>query len=193
MSVSSTADLRRRLSLLLAEHGHAVSQAERERQAIQEAEDDLADLTDARGLVQQVAASVQASAHRQIASVVSRCLEAVFGEDAYRFRIDFDRKRGKTEARLLFERDGLVVSPTEAAGGGAVDVAAFALRLACLVLRRPRRRRLLVLDEPWKMLSREYRPAVRDLVQTLAREFGVQFVLVTHAPELAIGKVVELG
>ncbi len=85
------------------------------------------------------------------------------------------------------------MDPTASVGGGVVDVASFALRLACLLLASPKRRRLLCLDEPFKHLSENYRPAVRELIEVLAREMDVQFIIVTHSNELKIGKVIELS
>lgn len=153
---------------------------------------DLADCTDAQKAIQAVSASCQDKAHVRIASVVTRCLEAVFGADSYTFRIVFDRKRGKTEARLVFVKGGEEIDPLTAAGGGVVEVAALALRLACLVLSRPKRRMLLVLDEPLVHLSEEYRENVGQMLLTLSKEMGVQVIMVTHVPELAVGKRVEL-
>ena len=147
----------------------------------------------AQAALQHIAAAVQQQAQGRIASIVSRCLRAVFGPDAYEFKIEFERKRGKTEARLLFVRDGLEVDPLTASGGGAVDVAAFALRLAGLMLSRPPLRRLLVLDEPWRFLSSDRRPALRRLVEQLAAELDVQIILVTHSPDFVIGRCVEIG
>ena len=147
----------------------------------------------AQKILQAAAEAVQQQAHRRLASVVTRCLKAVFGEeDAYEFRIRFEQKRGKTEAQLLFARDGMEVDPVDAAGGGVIDVAAFALRTACLLLTVPPKRRLLVLDEPFKMLSRTYRARVRQLLITLAEEMSLQIIMVTHSEELIAGKVVEL-
>lgn len=141
-------------------------------------------------LAQGVAAKLQTQAHQQIADIVTRCL-AIFDEP-YEFRIDFQRLRGRTAARLVFERDGLVVDPLRAAGGGVVDVAAFALRVACLVLAQPQRRRLLVLDEPLKHLSAQYRPSAKELIENLARDLKIQFIIVTHDSALQVGHVVEL-
>lgn len=146
----------------------------------------------AQEMAQHVAQAVQQQAHRQIAEVVSRCLSAVFDEP-YTFRLLFERKRGRTEARLVFERDGLEVDPMTASGGGVVDVAAFALRLSCLILHKPPVRRVLILDEPFKYVSEEYRERVRKLLETLAQEMGVQFLMVTHIQELKTGTVLELG
>jgi DNA repair exonuclease SbcCD ATPase subunit len=146
---------------------------------------------EAQQIVQGVAQSVQQQVHQHIATVVTRCLEAVF-EDPYSFRIEFERKRGRTEARLIFTRDGLDVDPTKAAGGGVCDLAAFALRLACLMLSRPPARSLLVLDEPFKHLSSNHTNRITKLLEVLAKEMKVQFILITHNDQLQVGKVIEL-
>jgi DNA repair exonuclease SbcCD ATPase subunit len=146
----------------------------------------------AQQIVQLVAEDAQNKAHARIANLVTRCLEAVF-DDPYQFVINFERKRGKTDAVLTFVRDDVMLEdPSDEAGGGVLDVAAFALRLACLVMQRPRRRLLLILDEPFKFVSEEYRERVRDLLLALSQEMNVQFILVTHIPELKIGKVIEI-
>ncbi len=80
-------------------------------------------------------------------------------------------------------------------GGGVYDVAAFALRIAAVLLQRPKARRVLFLDEPFRFVSERNlnRERVRDLVTTLARELEFQFIIVTHDRVLEIGTVVELG
>lgn len=190
--MSSWKQYRAFLDRKLGEYNHAIRQGREEELNQKRLKAKGQDLLQAQQFLQEVAETVQNQAHRRIASVVSRCLEAVFQEDAYEFRIEFSKKRGRTEARLLFLRDGMDVDPTEAAGGGVVDVAAFALRLACLCLSRPQRRKLLLLDEPFRFVSAEYRTAVKELVETLAKEMNMQFVIVTHSPDLVTGKVVEL-
>lgn len=145
----------------------------------------------AQGLIVSMAQQVQQQVHRRIASVVSSCLAAVF-EDPYEFKIHFEQKRGRTEARLTFLRDGLEVNPIESSGGGAVDVAAFALRAACLVLHRPRLRKVLLLDEPFKFVSGEYQPAIRSMLEQLSEELGLQIIMVTHNKEYETGKIIKL-
>ena len=157
-----------------------------------EAREQVENILAAQQLVQLVAQDIQQRAHQQIAALVTHCLKAVFGEEAYIFKINFERQRGKTSAHLLLERDGLEIDAIDAAGGGVVDVTAFALRLATLLLARPKRRQVLILDEPFKMLSREYVPKVRDLLLALSQDLGVQILMVTHNEELKIGKVIEL-
>ena len=164
----------------------------RDRVAWIKAEDHVVAADEAKLIIQQVGQALQEEAHDRIAGVVSRCLEAVFDEP-YEFKIVFERKRGQTEARLVFIREGLEINPLDAAGGGAVDVAAFALRLSCIMLKRPAVRRVLVMDEAFRFLSQGYRPRVRQLLESLSKKMGVQFIQITHIPELVTGKVIELG
>lgn len=162
-----------------------------------EAEDNLINAEEAQQIIQNVAIAVQEDAHDKIAAVVSRCLEAVFDEP-YEFRIHFERKRGRTEAVLMFVRGDLVLlDPINEAGGGVIDVAAFALRLACLVLERPIRRRILILDEPFaKIRGERNRQRMRALLETLTEEFGIQIILCIDTdayPDFALGRVIEVG
>lgn len=147
---------------------------------------------DAQEILQHLAQAVQQQAHQKISEVVSLCLSAVFGEEAYQFGIEFERKRGKTEAVLKFKRGDLNVDPLSATGGGVVDVAAFALRISCLMLHRPRLSRVVVLDEPFKFVSVQYRDKVRTMLEELARDLKIQIIMVTHSEELTAGKIIEL-
>lgn len=175
-----------------AEFRAAQIAVETERTVLVVAEESLNVNIEARAIIQSTAHAIQQEAHSRIAGVVTRCLRAVFGDDAYTFQIKFEQKRGRTEALLIFERNGLEIAPLGAAGGGAVDVAAFALRLAALMLQRPPQRRCLVLDEPMKYLSKEYRPVIRELFLELAEELEMQFIIVTHDTEMACGTIVRI-
>ncbi len=182
---------RRIADQLLSEYNHARRQVKDEKQTLSLAHTHLSNATEAQEIAQAVAQTIQQQAHSQIAGVVSRCLETIFGDEAYEFKIEFERKRGKTEANLLFVRDGEQFTAKEV-GGGVVDVASFALRLACLMLSRPRLRRLMVADEPFKHLSRNHSDKVRDLLEQLSREMKVQIIMITHSTDLEVGKVIEL-
>ena len=182
---------RRAVSSASSRYDHARRTVGEEAERLEAARDLEKACREAQVVIQALAAEVQRRAHERVAALVSRCLAAVF-DDPYTFHIHFDRKRGRTEARMVFQRGGLEVDPVTAAGGGVVDVAAFALRLSCLMLARPRVRPLLVLDEPFKMLSAGYVPRVAELQEALAKELGIQIIQVTHQELLRVGKVIEL-
>ncbi len=184
-----------RLDRLQHEAFAARRNLQQEVKAFKQAQQDLRDAEEARARAQAVAQLVQQQAHAQIAGVVTSCLHSVFGEDSYRFQIKFVQKRGKTEAQLVFLRgtDGMeITDPINEDSGGVVQLSAFVLRLACLVLAKPRLRRLIVMDEPFAHVSASYRPAVRSMLQQLSKDFGVQFLMVTHEQEYMTGKVIRL-
>lgn len=145
----------------------------------------------ARDIVQALVQEAEQKVHGRLAAVVSKCLSAVFDEP-YVFEIKFEKKRGRTDAVLLFRRNDEEIDPMTASGGGVIDIAAFALRVASIVMSMPQKRRLLILDEPFKFVSVDLRPAVKVLIETLSKELNIQFIIVTHMPELTIGKVIEL-
>lgn len=191
-TVMNPTAIQSRIQDLKREASAARERLRREQQALKEAQQILIDTEYVQAKTQALAQAIQQQAHTQIAGVVTLCLQAVFGE-AYAFRIRFERKRGKTEAQLLLIKEGQEIEdPINEDSGGVVSVAAFALRLACLVLAKPRLRRLLVLDEPFSQLSVEYRPAIRSMLLKLAKDFNIQFIIVTHQPEIICGKVVQL-
>lgn len=190
--IMALADVRAQINKLKARLESSREAVKKARIEVEQAEDHLANTEESRRIIQSVGQALQEEAHQRLAGVVSRCLEAVFDEP-YEFRIIFERKRGQTEAKLVFIRDGMEINPMDAAGGGVVDVAAFALRLSCIMLKQPPIRRLLILDEPFRFLSREYQPRVRQLLEQLSRQMEIQIIMVTHIPELVTGHVVKLG
>lgn len=150
------------------------------------------DAREAQQIVQEISQEIQQQVHNQIANVVSTCLETVFDEP-YDFKINFERKRGKTEASLFFEKDGEEIDPLTASGGGVVDIASFALQLSCIMLsREPKLRKIFIADEPFKFVSAEYRGRVKQLLEKLSKEMDIQFIIVTHIEELKTGNIIEL-
>jgi len=177
---------------LVFRHRNAASALEAERQALEEAQRNEAAISNAKDILQQTGQAIQKQVHDQIAGVVSRCLAAVF-DNPYEFKIEFERKRGRTEARMCFMRDGHETDPLFGSGGGVVDVAAFALRVACMMMTKPPVRRIICADEPMKFVSKDLRPRVAELIESISRELEIQFLLISHDAEFKIGEIVEVG
>jgi ABC-type nitrate/sulfonate/bicarbonate transport system ATPase subunit len=180
------------LDRLVLQYNVAKEKALKELDALNIAESQTQAIEQAQKLTQAVAEQIQILVHRRVASIVTRCLKAVFGQEGPELKIDFERKRGKTEAVLKFVKDGMELDPLDSSGGGVVDVASLGLRIASLVLTKPERRRLLCLDEPLKHLSRSYVPRAKEMLETLTEELGFQLILVTHDSRLRMGKIVKL-
>lgn len=154
----------------------------------------LNSIAEAQEISQRIAKSLQQQAHIQIAKVVTQCLNAVF-DDPYEFQIQFECKRGKTEAKLVFIRDGMVLNdPMNEVGGGVIDVAGLALRLSCILLSRPAKRKLVVLDEPFKNIrGEENKKRTREMLLRLSEELGLSFIINTDIKSYQLGTIVELG
>lgn len=160
---------------------------------LRQASRDLKKHQEAREVIKMVALRTQEHLQYHISETVTGALRAVF-PDPYEFVVEFVERRGRTECDLLFKRGDMSVDPLTAAGGGAVDVAAFALRVAAWSMMRPRSRALLILDEPFRYLSADLLPRAGEMLQEVASRLGLQVLLVTHAEELVAGadKVFEV-
>lgn len=138
----------------------------------------------AKQVVLEVAQKTQANIGGRISDLVSLALAAVF-DDPYRLRIDFVQRRGVTEADLFFARGDHLADPMTACGGGTIDIASFALRLAVWTLSRSRP--LFILDEPFRNLSLDRQAKAGLMLQQLSRRLGLQIVMVSHNPEIISG------
>lgn len=131
-------------------------------------------------IVKHVGLKTQKQLEYHLAEQVSLAMDAVF-DDPYRLKVDFLEKRGKTEVELLFTRRGMEFPPIGSAGGGAIDVASVALRVAYWSMRRDKKARpLLLLDEPFSQLKGEdaNRRAL-SIIQELSHKLKLQIIMVS--------------
>ena len=143
---------------------------------------DLFSYEKARAIMQLVAKETQEQLEYKISELVSLGLSAIF-DNPYELVLNYEIKRGKTEADLLFKRGENVVKPMLASGGGAVDVAAFGLRVAIWSLKSPRTRNTIVLDEPFRFLSKQHQVKAGQLLSEISSKLGIQIIMVTHNQE----------
>lgn len=140
-------------------------------------------IEEAQAFLQKVAQSTQEKLKFQIEDVVNLALESVFPNE-YEFKIEFNVSRGKTDAELVFQdkRTGQTIDPMEASGGGVVDLTAFALRLSAFALESGTDN-VIVLDEPFKFISRDLQERAGEILKTLSEKMKLQIIMVTHIPE----------
>lgn len=135
----------------------------------------------AQALIQQVAQETQNQLVYHIEDVVNTALSTCF-PDEYGFKLIFEIKRNKTEARLVFTKDGYEIDPMSSSGGGAVDVAAFALRIAAWSISS--NDNVLIVDEAFRFLSRDLQPRAAEIMQEISKRLGVQIIQVSHSPDI---------
>jgi DNA repair exonuclease SbcCD ATPase subunit len=81
--------------------------------------------------------------------------------------------------------DGERYIPEDDSSGGEMDVASFALRVILWAIQYDRTEATLLFDEPFRNVDPNKLPCLREMTQYLSEMLGIQFVIVTHSPELA--------
>lgn len=138
----------------------------------------------AREIIRMVGLETQKQLQYQISDITSLALEAVF-DDPYELIVEFVQRRNKTECDLFFARDNNRIDPLSASGFGAVDVAAFSLRVASWCMQTPRSRNVLILDEPFKHLKgKEENLRVLKMIRQISTEVnkkngGLQIIMIS--------------
>ena len=140
-------------------------------------------LDKAAEIIKQVGLKTQQEFEVHISDLVSSAIASVFPDDPYQFKVIFVERRGRTECDLMLERDGELIDPLTGAGGGVIDIAVLALRLASINMQRGKLRPLLLLDEPFKMLSVDLQNRAGRMIKELSDKMGVQIIMVSHAHE----------
>jgi len=141
---------------------------------------------EAREIIRKVGLATQQQLQYHISDITSLALGDVF-DDPYELQVEFVQRRNKTECDIFFTRDEEKIDPIMASGGGAVDVAAFALRIAAWSMQSPRTRNTIILDEPFKFVDKRTDRLERasEMVKELSDRLGLQFIIVTHEETLA--------
>lgn len=131
-------------------------------------------------IAKAVGLATQKQLEFRLSAQVSFAMDAVF-DNPYRLKLLFQERRGKTEADLLFVRDQLEFPPIGSAGGGAIDVAALALRIAYWTMRRDRSiRPVLLLDEPLSQLKGdEHNRRALAVIREISHQLGLQIIMVS--------------
>lgn len=145
-------------------------------------------IEDSQAFLQKIAQETQEHLRFQIEDIVNLALETCFPGE-YTFQIKFEISRGKTEAELVFldQKTGRQVDPMEASGGGVVDLTTFALRIACYALEQGTDN-VIVLDEPFRFLSRDLQQRAGEILKTLSERMQLQIIMVSH-----IGEIIDIA
>ena len=133
----------------------------------------------ARELIKEAGLKTQRQLQYHISDITSLALSSVFN-NPYELIAEFVEKRNKTECELSFERDDERMDPIDASGGGAVDVAAFALRIASWSMKNPKGNNTIILDEPLKNLDETRQEKGSIMLKEISKKLGIQFIIVTH-------------
>jgi len=132
----------------------------------------------ARELIKQIAIQVQSQLTYNINEITSTAMESIL-DDPYKVELEFVERRNKTECDIWFKRGENKINPYFG-GGGAIDVAAFALRVAFWSMQNPRTNNVLILDEPFKHLKgEETNRKMLEMISQVSKKLGLQIIMVS--------------
>lgn len=144
----------------------------------------VADYGEVVAVLASIGEERQVRLQQQVESLVTRGLRTIFGEELSFHLVQGSSGRVPSVDFMVRTTlsDGREVDTDlmSARGGGLVSVVSFLLRLVVLLLSRKGQGGLLVLDETFAMLSREYVPLMAAFVRELVDKTGVKVLMVTH-------------
>ena len=209
---SNLAALRTRHSQAQGQRDLLISQRREKEEELAAARQDIELWRDVQILLSKASEFARQQLKTRIEQTVTAALAAIFNDSTMRFEIEMKDIGGKPAADwrvvscykipakagdedVKISAYTVIASPEDAKGGGVTDVVSLALRLALLELSRPRVEGPVLLDEPGKMISKEYLPNVAEFLKQYAAKTGRQIILVTHHEALAdvadVGYVVK--
>lgn len=146
---------------------------------IEESEKKKDKYLESRETLNQFVQLLQRKLQSSISDLSTLALESVFG-DYYRFVVKFVRRRNKMECDLAFiNKEGHEVEPRHS-GGGAMDIASFALRISSWSMSRPGSRNVLLLDECFKHLKGEQANLeALNMISQIAHKENIQIIMVS--------------
>jgi len=145
-------------------------------------------LTKAIEILQAAVETRREELRDRVEVLVTRGLRAVFGREDFEFAFNVQTKADVINVipvlRSMFGERVLETEIADGHGGGVADVIAFVLRVLVLTLTRPKVAPIMILDESFRHVSPNYLRGVATLLAELNQTAGIQFLLVTHKPEL---------
>jgi len=143
----------------------------------------LSDLTEAQDIMNAVGVLAQTEVKEVIESLVTKALQSIYGPE-YSFEIENAVLRNQPETYFYVVINGVRNSLREELGGGVVDTVGFALRVILWALQNTRTDNVLILDEPFRNLSRNHIGQVKEMIKYLSEALGLQIIIVSHIEEL---------
>lgn len=135
----------------------------------------------ARAFFQVQAENTQREVSETLSVIITSALKSVFPDD-YECVIEFTGSGAKL---YLKKGEDIIEDPINSVGGGVIDIASFAARVAFIFLSGSSR--VLIADEPFKAVSSDLRVKIPEMLQLLSEKLGVQFIIVSHLQEIIEG------
>lgn len=152
------------------------------RKSLRIAERNLSDHRKVLESFKQAALYTQNYLETHLSNIVTKALRAVFFEKDVQFKVEFVERRNTSECDMFLIEDGEEYDLLDDRGHGMADIASMALRVAYILLDNVSN--VLVMDEPFRNLSKKRQPYASKMIKELSRELDMQFIIATHITHL---------
>jgi hypothetical protein len=138
----------------------------------------------AKATVIKIGEDTQKEIKKYIEETVTFAVQTVYGEQ-YNFVVEFNYdKRDQFEIQFFINRNGILLEPRkDTISGGLTDVCAFSLRMVLFSLEEEVIG-IIILDEPFKNVSKSFIPLVSQMVKELSDLLELQLILCSHTDEI---------
>lgn len=129
--------------------------------------------------------SVNSLVKIEFEKIVNSALHSVFGE-GFSFELEFGRRGDIPELEFQIKEPKFsgAFDPLDTSAGGVIDITAMILRVTLVEMFKPRAEGPLLLDEPFKHLSKKYLPSASLFLEKLKSKINRQIIMVSHSDEL---------
>jgi DNA repair exonuclease SbcCD ATPase subunit len=145
----------------------------------------LESLEMAKSYVIKIGDKTRKEVNNFIEDTVTFAIQTVYGEE-YKFVAQFNYdKRDQFEIQWFIDRNGVLLEPRkDTISGGLTDITAFSLRLVIHALEEPDPAPILIMDEPFKNVSKKYIPLVSKMIKEISELLSLQIIMCSHTDEL---------
>lgn len=197
-------DMKIRVAELQRREAHAAGTREALEASLKRSTDEIAELVAgislaerSKAVLESYAVEQQTELQQSVEALCTRGLQAVFRK-RLEFKMQFKVLRGQPECSFsvvsYVDDEPIEMDIPNSFGGGLAVVCAVLLRVIVLkyLVEQGRVEPILLLDEPLAALSPNYssdddaeslRSRMAEFLHSVAKELGIQIVLVTHEPD----------
>lgn len=146
---------------------------------IEQLNEDQVLLKKSDAVLEEVIKSLNDSSISMVEDLVGRGLTAIF-EQYFQFKIKISTKRGNLNYDMYLLEDGKECDIMNSYGGGIVDIISILMRIVTILVVTPPLKRILILDESLKHLSRDYIDNAAEFLRNLGKDLGFTIIMVSH-------------
>jgi DNA repair exonuclease SbcCD ATPase subunit len=173
----------REFNLIKARRDILQESIDKKTKSVGELKEKVGDQIKARWVITEVAQQTQQRFKVKVESLVTMAIRSVF-DRPFEFSLEFERKYNKMTCRpVVKEEEKIYDDPEYDLGGGMLDIISFAFRIVLWSLENPRKRNVIILDEPMKNMGKLI-VFGGQVLKEISHKLNLQLIIITHEDEL---------